>query len=309
MFNREKMDWGLKNRISKIINPIDNRALMLAVDHGYFLGPTEKLENPEKTIRPIMRYCDSLMLTRGVQRTSVDAAYQIPIVLRVSGGSSIVGEDLSNEQITTSIKEAIRLNASAVAMSIFVGSKYEHQTIVNLGRLVNEAEEYGIPVLAVTAVGKDMGKDARYLSLACRIAAEQGAHIVKTYYCENFEKVVESCPVPIIIAGGKKLPEKDALELTYNAIKHGAVGVDMGRNIWQSDNPVPMIKAVRSIVHGNNSVEQAYTLFNKMCNETKNNKPKNNNPKKPFKPKNNNPKKPFKPKNNNPKKPFKPNKK
>ena len=160
------------------------------------------------------------MLTRGVQRTSVDAAYQIPIVLRVSGGSSIVGEDLSNEQITTSIKEAIRLNASAVAMSIFVGSKYEHQTIVNLGRLVNEAEEYGIPVLAVTAVGKDMGKDARYLSLACRIAAEQGAHIVKTYYCENFEKVVESCPVPIIIAGGKKLPEKDALELTYNAIKH-----------------------------------------------------------------------------------------
>ena len=284
MFNREKMDWGLKNRISKIINPIDNRALMLAVDHGYFLGPTEKLENPEKTIRPIMRHCDSLMLTRGVQRTSVDAAYPIPIVLRVSGGSSIVGEDLSNEQITTSIKEAIRLNASAVAMSIFVGSKYEHQTIVNLGRLVNEAEEYGIPVLAVTAVGKDMGKDARYLSLACRIAAEQGAHIVKTYYCENFEKVVESCPVPIIIAGGKKLPEKDALELTYNAIKHGAVGVDMGRNIWQSDNPVPMIKAVRSIVHGNNSVEQAYTLFNKMCNETKNNKPKNNNPKKPSKP-------------------------
>ena len=277
MFNREKMDWGLKNRISKIINPLDNRALMLAVDHGYFLGPTEKLENPEKTIKPIMRYCDSLMLTRGVQRTSVDAAYPIPIVLRVSGGSSIIGEDLSNEQITTSVKEAIRLNASALAMSIFVGSKYEHQTIVNLGRLVNEAEEYGIPVLAVTAVGKDMGKDARYLSLACRIAAEQGAHIVKTYYCENFEKVVESCPVPIIIAGGKKLPEKDALALTYNAIKDGATGVDMGRNIWQSDNPVPMIKAVRSIVHGTNSVEQAYTLYNKLCNETK-----NNNTKKPF---------------------------
>ena len=283
MFNREKMDWGLKNRISWIINPLDNRALMLAVDHGYFLGPTEKLENPQKTIRPIMRYCDSLMLTRGVQRTSVDAAYPIPIVLRVSGGSSIIGEDLSNEQIITSVKEAIRLNASALAMSIFVGSKYEHQTIVNLGRLVNEAEEYGIPVLAVTAVGKDMGKDARYLSLACRIAAEQGAHIVKTYYCEDFEKVVESCPVPIIIAGGKKISEKDALELTYNAIKDGAVGVDMGRNIWQSDNPVPMIKAVRSIVHGTNSVEQAYTLFKKLCNETNNNKSK-----KPFKQNNNN---------------------
>ena len=298
------MDWGLKNRISKIINPLDNRALMLAVDHGYFLGPTEKLENPEKTIKPIMRHCDSLMLTRGVQRTSVDAAYPIPIVLRVSGGSSIIGEDLSNEQITTSIKEAIRLNASAVAMSIFVGSKYEHQTIVNLGKLVNEAEEYGIPVLAVTAVGKDMGKDARYLSLACRIAAEQGAHIVKTYYCENFEKVVESCPVPIIIAGGKKLPEKDALELTYNAIKDGAVGVDMGRNIWQSENPVPMIKAVRSIVHGNNTIDQSYELFKKLCNETKNNKSK-----KPFKPnQNNKSKKPFKPnQNNKSKKPFKPN--
>ena len=304
MFNREKMDWGLKNRISRIINPIDNRALMLAVDHGYFLGPTEKLENPQKTIRPIMRYCDSLMLTRGVQRTSVDAAYPIPIVLRVSGGSSIIGEDLSNEQITTSVKEAIRLNASALAMSIFVGSKYEHQTIVNLGRLVNEAEEYGIPVLAVTAVGKDMGKDARYLSLACRIAAEQGAHIVKTYYCEDFEKVVESCPVPIIIAGGKKISEKDALELTYNSIKDGAVGVDMGRNIWQSDNPVPMIKAVRSIVHGTNSVEQAYTLFKKLCNETNNNKSK-----KPFKQNNNNKsKKPFKQNNNNKsKKPFKQN--
>ena len=305
MFNREKMDWGLKNRISRIINPLDNRALMLAVDHGYFLGPTEKLENPQKTIRPIMRYCDSLMLTRGVQRTSVDAAYPIPIVLRVSGGSSIIGEDLSNEQITTSVKEAIRLNASALAMSIFVGSKYEHQTIVNLGRLVNEAEEYGIPVLAVTAVGKDMGKDSRYLSLACRIAAEQGAHIVKTYYCEDFEKVVESCPVPIIIAGGKKISEKDALELTYNSIKDGAVGVDMGRNIWQSDNPVPMIKAVRSIVHGTNSVEQAYTLFKKLCNETNNNKSK-----KPFKQNNNNKsKKPFKQNNNNKsKKPLEQNK-
>ena len=242
------MDWGLQNRLSRIILPIDNRALMLAVDHGYFLGPTEKLERPQKTIAPLLSYCDSLMVTRGVQRTSVNAKSSTPIVLRVSGGTSIVGDDLSNEEITTSVKEAIRLNASAVAMSIFVGSKYEKQTIVNLGKLVNEAEEYGIPVLAVTAVGKDMARDVRYLSLACRIAAEQGAHIVKTYYCDNFEKVVQSCPVPIIIAGGKKIPEKDALKLTYNALKSGAVGVDMGRNIWQSENPVPMIKAVRSIV-------------------------------------------------------------
>ena len=166
------MDWGLKNRISRIITPNDNRALMLAIDHGYFLGPTEKLENAKNTVKPLVKYCDSLMLTRGVQRTSVDSSYPIPIVLRVSGGTSIIGEDLSNEEITTSVKEAIRLNASAVAMSMFVGAKYEKQTIVNLSKLVNESEEYGIPVLAVTAVGKDMGKDERYLSLACRIAAE-----------------------------------------------------------------------------------------------------------------------------------------
>ena len=161
------MDWGLKNRLAHIIKPNDNRALMLAVDHGYFLGPTEKLEIPKKTIAPILKYCDSIMLTRGVQRTSVDPKSSVPIVLRVSGGSSIIGEDLSNEQITVSIKDAIRLNASALAMSVFVGSKYEQQTIVNLGKLVNEAVEYDIPVLAVTAVGKEIGqKDARYLSLA-----------------------------------------------------------------------------------------------------------------------------------------------
>jgi putative autoinducer-2 (AI-2) aldolase len=262
------MDWGLQNRIAQIIKPTDNRALMLAVDHGYFLGPTEKLEVPRKAISPLLKHCDSLMLTRGVQRTSVNPKFPTPIVLRVSGGSSIIGADLSNEEITVSIKDAIRLNACALAMSIFVGSKYEKQTIVNLGKLVSEAEEFGIPVLAVTAVGKEIGqKDARYLSLACRIAAEQGAHIVKTYYCKNFEKVVESCPVPIIIAGGKKIPERDALELAYNSIKSGAVGVDMGRNIWQSDNPVPMIRAVRAIVHGNSNVNDAFTLYQKLCKE------------------------------------------
>jgi len=260
------MDWGLQNRISHIIKPNDNRALMLAVDHGYFLGPTEKLEDPRKTTAPLLKYCDSIMLTRGVQRASIDPKSSVPIVLRVSGGSSIIGEDLSNEQITVSIKDAIRLNASALAMSIFVGSKYEQQTIVNLGRLVNEAEEYGIPVLAVTAVGKEIGqKDARYLSLACRIAAEQGAHIVKTYYCEDFDKVTESCPVPIIVAGGKKIAERDALELTYNSIEHGAAGVDMGRNIWQSENPVPKIRAVRSIVHGNANVDEADEQYKKFC--------------------------------------------
>ncbi|ABK77257.1 DhnA-type fructose-1,6-bisphosphate aldolase [Cenarchaeum symbiosum A] len=258
------MDWGLKNRISGIIRPPDGKAVMLAVDHGYFLGPTEKLEAPARAIRPLLRHCDSLMVTRGVLRSSVSATQHIPIVLRVSGGSSIIGEDLSNERITTGIKDALRLNSSALAMSIFVGAKHEHRTIVSLGRLVNEAEEYGMPVLAVTAVGKDMGKDARYLSLACRIAAEQGAHIIKTYYCENFEKVIESCPVPVIIAGGKKIPERDALHLTYNAVNAGAVGVDMGRNIWQSENPVPMIRAVRAIVHGNMKADEAYELYQRL---------------------------------------------
>jgi len=262
------MDWGLKNRISRIINPTDGKAVMLAVDHGYFLGPTEKLESPTKTIRPLLKYCDSLMVTRGILRTSVDARFPIPVVLRVSGGSSIIGSDLSNEKITTSVKDAIRLNVSALAMSIFVGAKHEHDSLVSLGNLVNEAQEFGIPVLAVTAVGKELEKrDARYLSLACRIASEFGAHIVKTYYCENFEKVVESCPVPVIIAGGPKLAEREALELTFNAIKFGASGVDMGRNIWQSDHPVPMIRAVRSIVHGQANVNQAYDLFKKLVKE------------------------------------------
>jgi putative autoinducer-2 (AI-2) aldolase len=241
---------------------------MLAVDHGYFLGPTERLEVPRKTIQPLLKYCDSLMLTRGVLRTSVDARFPVPVVLRVSGGSSIIGADLSNEKITTSVKDAIRLNVSALAMSIFVGAKNEHNTLVSLGNLVNEAEEYGIPVLAVTAVGKELEKrDARYLSLACRIAAEFGAHLVKTYYCEDFEKVVNSCPVPVIIAGGPKLQEREALELAYNAVKAGAAGVDMGRNIWQSEYPVPMIRAVRSIVHGNVNVDQAYDLFKRLCKE------------------------------------------
>ena len=262
------MDWGLKNRLARIINPVNGRAVMLAVDHGYFLGPTESLEVPRQTVMPLLKYCDSLMLTRGVLRTSVDANFPVPIVLRVSGGSSIIGEDLSNEKITTSVKEAIRLNASALAMSIFVGAKYEHNSLVNLGNLVNDAAEFGIPVLAVTAVGKELKKrDTRYLSLSCRIAAEFGAHMVKTNYCENFEKVVNTCPVPVIIAGGPKLEERQALELTYNAIKSGASGVDMGRNIWQSKYPVPMIRAVRAIVHGNSNVEQAYALFKKLCDE------------------------------------------
>lgn len=261
------MDWGLKNRLSRIIKPETGRTVMLAVDHGYFLGPTTGLEVPRQTITPLISFADTLMLTRGVLRTSVDATSDVPIVLRVSGGNSVVGSDLSNEGITASMEEAIRLNVAGVALSIYVGSEYEHQTLINLSKLVDKGERYGIPVLAVTAVGREMARDVRYLSLACRIAAELGAHFVKTYYCENFEKVAESCPVPLVIAGGKKIPELDALQLAFNAVHEGAVGVDMGRNIFQSEHPVAMIQAVRQIVHKNASVKEAYELFNDLKNK------------------------------------------
>jgi putative autoinducer-2 (AI-2) aldolase len=237
---------------------------MLAVDHGYFLGPTTGLEVPRRTIEPLIPYADTLMLTRGVLRTSVDPTTDIPIVLRVSGGNSILSEDLSNEGITASIEDAIRLNVSGLALSIYVGSPHEHQTLLNLAKLIDEGEKYGIPILAVTAVGREMKRDERYLGLACRIAAELGAHFIKTYYCEGFEKVVESTPVPLVIAGGKKIPEREALELTYKAVQAGAVGVDMGRNIFQSESPVAMIQAVRKIVHENATVDEAYELFQEL---------------------------------------------
>jgi len=256
------MDFGMKNRLSRIINPKTGKTVMLAVDHGYFQGPTTGLRDLRKTVAPLIPHADCLFITRGMIRTSVDPRSDVPICLRVSGGPSILGE-LSNEDITTSIEESIRLNASGVGMSIFVGAKNEDRTISNLGRLVNEAERYGIPVLAVTAVGKEMGKDARYLGLACRIAAEIGAHFVKTYYCEDFYRIVEGCPVPIVMAGGKKIPEKEALQMTANAIKAGASGVDMGRNIFQSNNPVGMIKAIKAIVHKGASVEEAFEIYSK----------------------------------------------
>jgi 3-hydroxy-5-phosphonooxypentane-2,4-dione thiolase len=254
------MSWGLENRLARIIKPADGRAVMLAVDHGYFLGPTSGLEDPRGTIEPLMPHADSIMLTRGVLRTSVNPKSDKPIVLRVSGGTSILKE-LSNEDITVSIDDCIRLNVSAMALSIFIGSEFEKETLVSLAKLVDEGEKYGIPVLAVTAVGKDMARDVRYLGLACRIAAELGAHLVKTYYCDDFEQLIESCPIPVIVAGGKKTPEMEALELTYNSVTRGAVGVDMGRNIFQSDCPLGMIQAVRAIVHENISVKEAYKIY------------------------------------------------
>ena len=254
------MGWGIANRLNRIMKPSTGRTVMLAVDHGYFLGPTSGLEEPRKTIEPLLPYADSLMLTRGVLRTSVPPQADIPIVLRVSGGTSVLRE-LSLEGLTVAMEDAIRLNASAVTLSIFVGAEGERETLLNLARLVDEGEKHGIPVMAVTAVGKDMVRDARYLGLATRIAAELGAHLVKTYYCEGFEEVVRSTPVPLVIAGGKKLPEREAIALAWNAVRAGAKGVDMGRNIFQSDAPVGMIRAVRAVVQENASVEEATSIY------------------------------------------------
>lgn len=255
------MDWGMQNRMSRIISPLTNRCVMLAVDHGYFQGPTTGLQQPGKTVAPLLEYADALMLTRGVLRSQVPTDLRAPIVLRVSGGTSILKEDLSDEDRHVAIEDAIRLNASCLAISIFVGSANERRTLTNLSRLCDQGQKYGIPTLAVTAVGKEMTRDARYLGLACRIAAELGANIVKTYYCDGFDKVVAGCPVPIVIAGGKKIEERAALQLAHNAVSDGASGVDMGRNIFQSQWPVQMIQAVRKIVQEGKSADEAWSWF------------------------------------------------
>jgi len=255
------MNWGMKNRLSRIMNPKTGRCVMFAVDHGYFQGPTSGLRDLGATVNPLLPYADALMITRGALKNWIPAEMDKPVVLRVSAGQSILKE-LSNEIIMTSIQDAIRVNASSITCSVYVGSEHEQQTIGNLARIVNEGEDYGIPVLAVTAVGKDMVRDSRYLGLACRICVEVGAHMVKTYYCDNFQEVVEACGnVPVVIAGGKKIEEKAALEMAFNAIRDGASGVDMGRNIFQSDNPIGMVKAVRAIVHEGISVEEAYKIY------------------------------------------------
>ena len=258
------MDWGMKNRLSEIIKSKDGNTVMLAVDHGYFMGPTTGLEKLDEMVKPLLPYADVLMPTRGALRNYIPPETDIPICLRVSGGTSILNEtNLLHEGIIVSMEDAIRLNVSAVAFSILVGQPFERDTLLAFTQVIDEANRYGIPVLAVTAVGKGLGKDARYLSLASRMAAELGASIVKTYFCKDFEKIVETCPVPIVIAGGKKIPEKDALQMAYDAMQAGAIGVDMGRNIFQSTHPVAMIKAVRSIVHEKATPKEALEVFNK----------------------------------------------
>ncbi|MFC1584712.1 3-hydroxy-5-phosphonooxypentane-2,4-dione thiolase [Fibrobacterota bacterium] len=258
-----QMDWGMKNRLSKLIQP-DGKCYFMPIDHGYFQGPTRCLERPAETIAPLHEYYDALFVTRGVLRSVIDANLDKPIILRISGCTSMVGEDLSNEAITTSIEEAIRLNASAVGVSVFVGSEYEHETLSNLAETVNECEDYGIPVMAVTAVGKEMVKrDARYLGLSCRIAAELGAKVVKTYWCKkDFDKVVNGCPVPVVMAGGPKCEtEREVLEFVWDGIDKGAIGINLGRNVWQSKHPVAMARALQAVIHKNASVNEAYELY------------------------------------------------
>lgn len=256
------MDWGMENRLSQLIQH-DGHCFFLPIDHGYFQGPTTRLERPGETIKPLLPYCDALFVTRGVLRSSIDPANSKPIILRVSGGTSVVGKDLANEGITTSVRDAIRLNVAAVGLSVFVGSDYERQTLLNLANLVNECEEYGIPVMAVTAVGKELEKrEARYLALCCRIAAELGARVVKTYWCEDFEKVTNGCPVPVVMAGGPKCEtELEVLEFVHDGMQRGAIGVNLGRNVWQNDHPVAVARALRAIIHENATVKEAHDLF------------------------------------------------
>jgi len=265
----ESLDWGMQNRLARIFDPQSGRTVMLAVDHGYFQGPTSGLERVDVNILPLVPYADAVMLTRGILRSVVPPSCPKAIVLRASGGPSILKE-LSNEQLAVDIEDAIRLNVCAMAVQVFVGGEYETQSIHNLTRLVDMGNRYGIPVLGVTAVGKEMARDARYFRLACRIAAELGAHFIKTYYVEqDFETVTASCPVPIVMAGGKKLPELEALTMAYKAVSEGAAGVDMGRNIFQSEAPAAMIQAVRKVVHELMKPEEAYELFLTLKNEKK----------------------------------------
>jgi putative autoinducer-2 (AI-2) aldolase len=261
------LDWGMKNRLARIFNPESNRTVMLAIDHGYFQGPTTGLERIDLDILPLVPYADTLMLTRGILRSIVPPSTTKSIVLRVSGGTSILKE-LSNEDIAVDIEESIRLNVCAMAVQVFIGGEYEKESIINMTRMVDVGTCYGIPTLAVTAVGRDMVRDARYFRLATRICAELGAHYIKTYYIEKgFETVCAACPVPIVMAGGKKIPELDALTMAYNAVQQGASGVDMGRNIFQSEAPIAMIQAIRAVVHENEKPEKAFDLYKTLKNE------------------------------------------
>src|SRR5690349_7585993 len=257
-----QLDWGMKNRLARVFDPASGRTVMLAVDHGYFQGPTSGLERIDLSIVPLLPFCDALFCTRGILRSVIPAQCQRPMVLRASGGPSILRDELSDEQIAMDMDDAVRLNAAGVGIQVFIGGEHETRSIHNMTRLVDAGLRCGMPVMGVTAVGTNMVRDARYFRLACRIIAELGAQYVKTYYVDDgFETVTASCPVPIVMAGGKKLPEIEALAMAYNAVQQGAAGVDMGRNIFQSDAPKAMIQAVHAVVHQNMKPQHALDMF------------------------------------------------
>lgn len=253
--------WGMKNRLSQIFNPKSGHTVMLAFDHGYIMGPTTGLERIDLAVPPLIPYIDCLMCTRGALRTCIGPEVRKPVVLRCSTGATVLKE-LSNEIIGVTVQEALAMNASAITTQVHIGDVYEKETLANLSYLINEGNRYGLPTLGVTAVGRQMVRDARYLGLACRVIAELGANFVKTYFCdEGFEEVVAGCPVPIVIAGGKKLPELDALTMAYKAIDQGAMGVDMGRNIFGADDPAAMAQAIAAVVHQNAKPQEAFGLY------------------------------------------------
>ena len=261
----EHADWGIKDRLSRIFNPQSGNTVMLAFDHGYIMGPTSGLERMDLTITPLIEYADCIMCTRGALRSIVPPTSNKPVSLRYSAGTTVL-TDL-NDECLLDIEDAIRVNASALAIMVAIGSEYEAVTVRNLVRTADLGAKYGIPTLGVTAVGKELVRDARYLALASRVCAENGATFVKTYFCEKgFEQVVASCPVPIVIAGGKKLPEDEALDFAYQAIQQGAAGVDMGRNVFQSEHPIAMIQAVRAVVHDKRTPKEAFDLYQTIRN-------------------------------------------
>ncbi|MDD4843037.1 MAG: 3-hydroxy-5-phosphonooxypentane-2,4-dione thiolase [Anaerotignum sp.] len=257
----DDVDWGMKTRLSSMFNPETGNTVMLAFDHGYFMGSTAGLERMDLTMPPLIPHVDVLMATRGALRSCIPPNFNKGIALRCSAGSSMIDDDLSHEVIAVNIEDAIRMNASCMAVQTFIGAAGEKQSIDNLCKTIDAGNRYGIPTLGVVAVGKTMERTPTFFKLATRIVAEMGAQIVKTYYCDDFEEITAACPVPIVVAGGKKIEEKEALTMAFRAMDGGARGLDMGRNIFQSDCPIGMAKAIGAIVHKKATIEEAYDIY------------------------------------------------
>ena len=255
-------DWGMQNRLSRLFNPKSGNTVMLAFDHGYIMGPTAGLERIDLVIPPLIPYVDVLMGTKGVIRSCISPAVPVAKCVRVTYDSTVLYDDMSNGGgIACDMENAIRMNADCVAVQTFIGTSGESRSLELLCRTADAGARYGIPTLGVVAVGKEMERTEKFFQLATRVLAENGANVVKSYYCEGFERVAAACPVPIVIAGGKKLPELEALEMAYKAIQEGAHGVDMGRNIFQSDSPAGMAQAIGKIVHEGYTPDQALEVY------------------------------------------------